>query len=243
MVERYFRLSNGQVELLKWVALVLMVVNHVGMFFDFNSFRYIGRVVYPIFAFLAAYNYMHNTRNKMEYIKRICRWAMIAQVPFSLFVSTKTSSFNLNILFSLSIGLLIIYLIFDSQKPWRWTAITMLVFLSIFVSYGVMGVLLVIASYILLNVKPNRNLKATGEDLMVSVMNYRWWASLTLLVVVLAALNHPKYLVATLMSVIIVYLVSRSRVKMKRTKGSFFYAFYPAHITIIGMVAFSFGAH
>lgn len=238
MAERYYRLSSGQIELLKWIALVLMVVDHIGLFFDFDSFRYIGRVVYPIFAFLAAYNYINSTSNKIGYIKRICWWAVIAQVPYYLFIGTKTSSFNLNILFTLAFGLLVVYLATDCQKPWRWMAIALLIFLSLFVSYGVAGVALVISSYYLLNTQSSQELKAAGEDLMASNANYARWGALAFVVLVLAVLNHPKHLLATLMSVPIVYLVARSRIKIKRTDGKFFYAFYPVHIAVIGVVAY-----
>jgi|SRR5690554_373273 len=242
MVERYYRLSSGQIELLKWIALVLMVVDHIGLFFDINPFRYIGRVVYPIFAFLAAYNYINNTSNKIGYIKRVCWWAVIAQLPYYLFVGTKTSSFDLNILFTLAIGLLVVYLAADCQKPWRWMAVALLIFLSLFVSYGVAGVSLVVSSYYLLKTQSSHKLKAGGEDLMASNANYAKWGALAFLVLVLAVLNHPKYLFATLMSVPIVYLISRSRIKIKRTNGKFFYAFYPAHIAVIGVIAYLLGA-
>ena len=66
------KFSSSQQELLKWLAIVLMVLDHMGFFLEqYAWLRYVGRVVYPLFAFLVAYNYLYNTRNKEHYLNHL----------------------------------------------------------------------------------------------------------------------------------------------------------------------------
>ena len=69
-------LSSGQQEFLKYIAIFLMVLDHIAnVYSEYYYFKYIGRVVYPIFAFIMIYNYINNTSNKENYIKRVLIWA------------------------------------------------------------------------------------------------------------------------------------------------------------------------
>ena len=66
-------LTSSQQELLKYFAILFMVIDHIGFKFypEHIEFRYIGRLAYPTFAFLIIYNYIYNTSNKKKYLYRI----------------------------------------------------------------------------------------------------------------------------------------------------------------------------
>lgn len=58
---------------LKWTALVLMVLDHLGEFFPGQIplwFRYLGRMSAPLFLFCLAVG-MRKTRSRIRYIKRL----------------------------------------------------------------------------------------------------------------------------------------------------------------------------
>ena len=58
---------------LKWTALVLMVLDHLGEFFPGQIplwFRYLGRMSAPLFLFCLAVG-MRKTRSRTRYIKRL----------------------------------------------------------------------------------------------------------------------------------------------------------------------------
>lgn len=199
-------LSSSQQELLKWVAIVLMVADHVGFFLEqYAWLRYAGRVVYPLFAFLVAYNYLYNTRNKERYLKRLFFWALISQPIYMLVMGD-----NLNILFTILFGALAVY-VAENQKPYAILLCVLLVPIAFVTSYGVAGVMLVPSFYFLL-----KNIKFAP-----------------LLAFTLAFLNAPKYLLFTVLSIPLIALATRFNWVIGRTSGVFFYAFYPAHLAVL----------
>ncbi len=67
---------------LKLIALVAMIVDHVGAAFPMpDIFRVIGRLSFPIYAFLIAEGCRH-TRNLHRYLFRLGLFALISEVPF-----------------------------------------------------------------------------------------------------------------------------------------------------------------
>ena len=70
---------------LKIIACILMAIDHVGaiMFPDIDLYRIIGRLSFPIFAFLLTEGYVH-TRNLKKYFIRLFIFAIIPQIPYSL---------------------------------------------------------------------------------------------------------------------------------------------------------------
>lgn len=67
---------------LKLIALVTMIVDHVGAVFPTpDALRVIGRLAFPIYAFLIAEGCRH-TRNRQHYLMRLGLFAMISEVLF-----------------------------------------------------------------------------------------------------------------------------------------------------------------
>jgi len=78
--------SSGQ-ELLKYIALLLMTIDHAGAILyghyeGLHLSTVLGRLVFPIFAYLAIYNYLYHTKDKKRYITRLFIFAFISQVPY-----------------------------------------------------------------------------------------------------------------------------------------------------------------
>lgn len=97
--------------LLKLIACITMLIDHVGSIFFPNImiFRVIGRVSFPIYAFLITEGYTR-TKNLKRYIFRLLILAIISQVPYMSAFEVK----GLNIFFTLLAGILVI-LILDKK--------------------------------------------------------------------------------------------------------------------------------
>ena len=96
-------------ELLKWIAIITMTVDHVGavLYPELDVLRWIGRLSFPLFAYLLMLG-LENTRNVRNYFVRLFTFALISQVPF--FLATGKQPFEmLNIFFTLSLGLAFVY--------------------------------------------------------------------------------------------------------------------------------------
>ena len=97
---------------LKIIALISMFIDHSGYYMmgHFSFFNYIGRIAFPIFAFQISEGYKH-TKNLKKYFLRLSLFALISQIPYSLFLlKYHGNPYGLNIFFTLFLGLLAIYL-------------------------------------------------------------------------------------------------------------------------------------
>ena len=92
---------------LKLIAAICMVIDHVGYVFypEDNLFRIIGRLSFPIFAWLLTQG-ERNTKNVNAYLTRLAIFALISQ-PFYWWLF---DVYQLNVLVTLSLGLVTIRL-------------------------------------------------------------------------------------------------------------------------------------
>ena len=141
---------------IKLLAVVTMVIDHIGIFFFPQEFvfRLIGRIAFPLFAWLIA-NGAYHTRNIRQYIFRIFLLASISQIPYMM---TKRlldqSSWDLNVLFTLGVGLTAIMFIRKTKNWLFWMVISLMFGLTaqlLHMDYGLIGVLMIVCFYVFFN--------------------------------------------------------------------------------------------
>lgn len=131
---------------LKVLACVLMFIDHFSLLFLNNNFygRSIGRLAFPIFAYLIAINF-DRTSSKFKYFSRLLLFAVISQIPFYWYVHG-----NLNIFFTLSIGFIACYFWGHISESILYKLGLLFVFILCLmpIDYGLYGVFLVLLFYI-----------------------------------------------------------------------------------------------
>jgi len=96
---------------LRFIALATMLIDHIGAILlpQFTFLRIIGRISFPIYAFLIVNGYRH-TRNRWQYLLRLILFALISEVPhdvaFYMHGQGVIEFSNQNIFFTLGLGLL-----------------------------------------------------------------------------------------------------------------------------------------
>lgn len=97
--------------MLKMIALVSMLVDHVGdMFFpEVMWMRMIGRLSMPLFSFCIAEGYAH-TRNPQRYLLRMGMFALVSEIPFDLAFGGKIGLDHQNIMFTFMLSIIAIML-------------------------------------------------------------------------------------------------------------------------------------
>lgn len=195
---------------IKVLAALLMTIDHVGVvFFPHElALRYIGRLSFPLFAWLIGQGEKH-TRSFKAYLLKLTTWGIISQPVYYLLFS---NLWGLNILVTLGLGLLAIRLgkIF-SLKYLAWTMFATIAQL-INSSYGAYGVLTVT---------------------LLSEFSYTslsWWSKWFLLNISTFVIpNFPEYqFLASAAPAILILWNSKQGQKLK-----LFYLFYPVHLGII----------
>lgn len=96
--------------LLKIIAVICMLCDHIRYVLpelDTESMRLLGRIAFPIFAFLITEGYVH-TKNLKKYMIRLGIFALISEYPFILFtIGCKVyDKIELNVIFTLFCGIL-----------------------------------------------------------------------------------------------------------------------------------------
>lgn len=101
-MERLNVLSNNQ---LKMLAMVCMLIDHIGMLFfpRIPLFRILGRLSFPLFAYMIAEGCRY-TRHRLRYFLSVAILAALCQVAFS--VSEGSLYQNILVTFSLSIAVI-----------------------------------------------------------------------------------------------------------------------------------------
>ena len=107
---------------LKVIALVTMTIDHIGLTFDIEPFRYIGRLALPLFCFMIAEGVIH-THNFKKYALRL--GVMVASISLIIvltevvpFIKNNGGSMkNAGVIFiDLLLGAVAIFLL--KQKKW-----------------------------------------------------------------------------------------------------------------------------
>ncbi len=94
--------------MLKIIACVAMLIDHIGYLWGILVFRAVGRIAFPIFLYFIYNGYRH-THSKGRYALRLGLFALISQVPFSLMIRNTWLTANGNVFFALLLALLCVW--------------------------------------------------------------------------------------------------------------------------------------
>lgn len=113
MEKRTLQKNTYRNDVLKILAMVTMLMDHIGYMFFPNQliYRTIGRLAFPIFAYQIAIGYS-KTSSLKKYLQRLLVFALIAQLPYSFFnpqLRFNPLHFNVLFMFIAAIGVVYIY--------------------------------------------------------------------------------------------------------------------------------------
>ena len=216
---------------LKWIALILMTVDHFGLifsgFFPFSVYRFlriVGRISFPIFAYLTAEGYRY-TKNRKHYALRMLVFGALIQLGYFIF----SQSLDLNIFCTLALSCLYMAL-FDAAKadkrkiPLFLLAILLGVFpcymltdfYGLSVSYGLVGALLPLFAY-------------AGRGKWESLFFFAVGSIILCLSLVTAPLGAWQWFCLLALPILALYNGRAGKYRMKY----FFYLYYPLHLVAL----------
>ncbi len=204
----------------------------------------VGRLAFPIFAFLLVEGYLH-THSFKKYALRLLAFAVISEIPFNLmYGGSVIYPFHQNVLWSFLIALLGMRLIdYAKQKLSIWLAVpAILVVIVLFAGFGQLAMV---------------DYYGAGV-LMVFVFflfhGRKWWCFLGQLaglyyinVHLLGSMYYPIHLFGmefdfveqglALLALIPIWLYQGRQGHHSKAFQYFCYAFYPVHIAVLVLIA------
>lgn len=221
-------ITSSQQEVVKYIAIVTMVIAHFGaVFFEGDMITYaIGRVTFPLFAFLMMYNYLHHTSSKYQYITRILIVAIIAQAPYQMLFHSEVINM-VNIMFTLAAGLSITtaidYILEEKNKLKKYfvayMAAAFFIAVGTQVDYIHLGLILIVAYWAWLKFPSHTTLYiAIGATLVMNLPSGVWM------------------MLSGLGAFAIIIFVLSINFETNRINKWIYYAFYPAHLMLIQLL-------
>ena len=138
---------------LKLAAIICMTANHAVWILGDHMSRGVmyalfglGGATFPIMAFMLVEGFRH-TSNIKRYAGRLALWAVIAEVPFYIFLASPEDFLIFNVLFTLLMSLGLLWLRENSRGPAFWFFFVVIVLASSFCDWGVIGPVIVMAYY------------------------------------------------------------------------------------------------
>ncbi|MBR6665353.1 MAG: conjugal transfer protein TraX [Lachnospiraceae bacterium] len=224
---------------LKWIAMITMFIDHVAatilvrhmlmygatieVYTVYDVMRNIGRVAFPIYCFLLVEGFLY-TKNVYRYMGRMAVFLVLTEIPFDLAFAAKLSSWGYqSVMWTLLIGLITMWGCSLIEKKWpenyliQWIGFALCLAAGMFLAYllktdySYKGVIAIMAMYFF---RKERKLQ-----LLAGAVTFLCW-------------KDPE--LCALLAFPLLYFYNGQRgMKMKY----FFYAFYPAHLLILYLIA------
>jgi hypothetical protein len=239
-------LSNN---MLKIIAAIFMVCDHMGviLFPKIEILRIIGRLSFPIFAYLIAEGAKH-TKNKLRHFLTMFSFAAVIQIVYFIY----DRSLEMSVLVTFTLSLVIIYALdalkseaFALNVRWQGVLLTSLLFIgsiafalamdkTVDLDYGFSGCLLPVLPSLF-------NIPRTERKTEVFERLDRKLPRILMTSIGILALSFDyggtQFFSLLTIPLLLLYSEKRGKYNMKY----FFYVFYPLHLVILQGIAWLIG--
>ena len=219
---------------LKLLACLTMLCDHVGHVLIIRTgnaelyylSRIIGRIAFPIYAFLLAEGFFH-TRNRTRYFLRLALGAMLAELPYDIMVSGGFSWTSQSVMVTMMLGFLALLVMEKCEniylKP--LAALPFLVLAEIFCcDYGWQGVALMMLFHMSRGYYAKNFVRFGG---MLVIFHSMGGAALSV-----GAMVIPIQALGALSMLFIAAYDGRKLTQSKAAQWAF-YLFYPVHMAVL----------
>lgn len=242
MEKRKFDLSSRSLHIL---AMAFMLLDHAyaTVFNDQQWMTRVGRIAFPIFAFLIVEGFVH-TSNIKKYMGRLLIFALISEIPFNLMLSDGLFyPYHQNVLFTFLIALCLLQLNELARKKGKWwlniltavgtTILGYIVGLVSFVDYNGSGILMVLVFYFL------RGDNWWNYLLQFAALYYINVEQLMGMCFDVTLFGHTFTVVQqglALLALPFIWLYKGRQGKKTKAFQYFCYAFYPVHMLVLWLI-------
>ena len=233
---------------LKFIAIAAMLIDHIAWrFVETNStegffMHLIGRMTIPIMSMFIAEGYVH-TKNIQKYLFRLALFAVISQGPFCYFKTGRilNSSVKLNVIFSLLFALIALY-VYDTDKIqstlYKFVIILALCIVSSKADWSFAPILWALSMF---TFRKSDKVRKMFVFFITTLLVFAYFIGNSFLIgkdIKLAYVSQ-SYMLGMFLAVVPITFYSGKRGSKNKFCKWFFYIFYPAHLLLIGILAYN----
>ena len=208
---------------LKVIAMISMVIDHVALYLMehgtvlYGTMRCIGRIAFPVFAFLIAEGFIH-TRSRYRYFFTLLGFAVISEIPWYLLNGADRTH---NVMFTLALGVATLMVLENLLQRslvlgFFWTLGMAGLACWLGVNYEWRGILIIVIFYLF---------NGYGHTFLYSI-GMQFFCTFTLMMY--------YGVIGAIMACMFQYLYNGTRGFIQGSIAKYgFYAFYPVHLLLI----------
>lgn len=225
------------------IAMIFMLCDHLwGTLFPAQEWlTCIGRMAFPIFAFMIVEGYSH-TSNLKRYMSRMFVFAVIAEIPFNLMIGgTIFYPYHQNVIWTFLISLFFIIWINKVRQLTNLLAIGLILigfavgFLTMVDYYGV-GILTVLMFYYLRDTNQKKWVIRICQVFCMYILNVKMMGGYCYIISIFGhSLEIPQQSIA-LLALIPIWLYKGQQGMHNKLFQYFCYTFYPMHMLILVII-------
>lgn len=228
------------------IAMLLMLCDHLWatVLSQYDWLTWVGRLAYPIFAFMLVEGYFH-THNLKKYMGRLFFWAILSELPFNLmYAGNPFYPFHQNVLWTFLLGLICITIIEKTRQKGNFLMTFIVLLLTALVGYVLgfitmvdyfgFGIWMVLVFYLF---RGRKCWCLLGQFVGL------WWINVTLiggLSVPIQMFGHEIFIVQqskACLALVPIWLYNGKQGPNNKIIQTGFYAFYPVHMLILSLAA------
>ncbi len=226
------------------MAMVFMLCDHLwgASFVNHDVFTCIGRLAFPIYAFMIVEGYFH-TKNLKKYVMRLFLFALISEIPFNLVMGSRAFfPIHQNVLWSFLISIGLIHWNEKAKGKPAWKRILVAIATVLiayiggiitFVDYYNAGILMVLTFYLFRGKKWWHYL---GQLLCLWYINCEMLAGFGYEVNLFGTTRFIARQGIALLALIPIWLYRGKQGYHSKTLQYIYYGFYPVHLLLLGII-------
>ncbi len=204
----------------------------------------VGRLTFPIYAFMIVEGYYH-TSDLKKYIKRLLIFAILSEIPFNLmYAASFIYPFQQNVMWTFLLGIFCMKKVDKAKEKYRdwkkipviaaWVALFYIIGQITFVDYHGYGVLMIMLFYFL---RGNSLLCRLGQLAGMIYINAYMVKGLNIMIELGGnSIEVPQQAFAVF-ALIFIWLYKGRQGYHNKVVQYIFYAFYPVHMLILGLLS------
>lgn len=226
------------------MAMAFMLCDHLwgASFVKYDIFTCIGRLAFPIYAFMIVEGYFH-TGSLKKYVTRLFLFAVISEIPFNLVMGSRVFfPIHQNVLWSflIAIGLIHWNEKTKSKQIWKRVLVAVATFviayiggLITFVDYYHSGILILLTFYFFRGKKWWHYL---GQLVCMWYINFEMLGGYGYEITILGNVHFIARQGIALLALIPIWLYQGRQGYHSKALQYFYYAFYPLHLLLLGVL-------